>query len=108
MNGHIPYVSNNDSDFQYNTEEGYTALDVSLPAANNYQQTLFPQDRGFLPKTVGAATTQIGDYYYQETGWRVIRLGAAAFSGADAGAFAMDTDGDSAYDGLNVGGRLAY
>jgi len=108
VNGHLPYVSNNDSDFQDNTEEGYTVLDVSLPAANNYQQTLFPQDRGFLPKTVGAATTQIGDYYYQETGWRVIRLGAAAFSGADAGAFAMDTDGDSAYDGLNVGGRLAY
>ena len=108
VNEHLPYVCNNDSDFQDDTEEGYTALDVSLPAANNYQQTLFPQDRGFLPKTVGAATTQIGDYYYQAAGWRVVRLGGHASSGANAGAFSMAAYYASTDIAVYIGGRISF
>ena len=106
INEHLPYVSNNDSDFQDDTTENYTPLDVTLPATNDYQQTLFPQDRGFLPKTVGAATTQIGDYYWQAAGWRVVFLGGAVANELRAGAFGMATYNDSANDSVNVGGRL--
>jgi hypothetical protein len=107
VNEHLPYVCNNDSDFQDDTAEGYTALDVSLPAADNYQQTLFPQDRGFLPKTVGAATTQIGDYYYQAAaGWRVVRLGGHAIISESAGAFYLITNDDSASILTSISGRL--
>ena len=108
INGHLVYVCNNDSDFQDDTEEGYTALDVVLPATNNYQQTLFPTGRGFLPATVSAATTQIGDYYYQSTGWRVVQLGGNAADGAVAGAFDVAAYADSAVDDVHISGRLVF
>lgn len=106
INDNLPYVSNDDSDFQDNTAENYIALDVTLPATDSYQQTLFPQDRGFLSKTAGAATTQIGDYYWQGAGWRVVRLGSAAYDGALAGTFTFAANYDSAGSFVSIGGRL--
>ena len=106
INDYLPYVSNDDSDFQDDTAENYIALDVTLPATDSYQQTLFPQDRGFLSKTVGAATTQIGDYYWQAAGWRVVLLGSHANYGPPAGAFAFYASHASASGSVNFGGRL--
>jgi len=108
INNHIPYVSNDPTDWQDDTDENYLPLDVTLPTSTNYQASLLSQDRGFLPKTVGAVTTLISDYYWQATGWRVVLSGALAADGALAGAFALSAHYDSAYPYVNIGGRLVY
>ena len=107
INNHIPYVSNDDSDFQDDTTLNYTDLNVTLPADNNYQQTLLSQGRGFLPATVGGTTTKITDDYYQSTGWRVVRLGGSAYHGGGAGAFCVKANGGSTAYGAHISGRLA-
>lgn len=105
-NEHVPYVSNNDADFQDDTALNYTDLNVTMPASDNYQQTLLSQGRGFLPATVGADTGKITDYYYQSTGWRVVRLGGDANDALVAGAFCAGLAFDSAGGSVAVSGRL--
>jgi hypothetical protein len=108
INDHVPYVTNNASAWADDTATGYTDLGVTLPAANNYQITLADTDRGFLPASVGASTTYVSDYYWQNTGWRVVPLGGGAQDGAAAGAFCLYADSAASYHGVNLGGRLAY
>lgn len=108
INANVPYVSNNDTDFADDTSTNYTALGITLPNANGWQTTLEQTDRGFLPASVdGSDSSRICDYYYQSTGWRVVRLGGAAAHGADAGAFYVLAVDAASYDSINVGGRLA-
>ncbi len=106
INTNVPYVSNDDSDFQDDTATNYIDLGITLPASNNYQLTLHTQDRGFLPATVGANTTKITDYYWQAAGWRVVSIGGIVGLAAQAGAFAFYAISDSTIDSGNIGGRL--
>ena len=109
INSNVPYVSNNDTQFADDTATNYTALGITLTNANGWQNTLQKQDRGFLPLTVGAAsTTKITDYYWQAAGWLVVRLGGAVSSGADAGAFSLSAYNSSGYADRYVVGRLAF
>ena len=108
INNHVPYVTNNASAWADDTSTGYTNLGVTLAASNNYQITLEDSDRGFLPASVGASTAYIGDYYYQNTGWRVVGLGGDAADGASAGAFYVGASGAASHDDVSIGARLAY
>ena len=108
INDHVPYVCNDPSDAQDDTTDNYIPLGVTLPASNHYQQSLFLQDRGFLPKTVGAASDVISDYYWQADGWRVVRLGGCADNAAAAGAFYAAANVASSCNHVAVGGRLVY
>ena len=111
-----PYVSNDDTlPFADNTSVGYTALSGTVPGAiggvaqNGYQKTLCQQDRGFLPASIGGAwNTYICDYYYQNTGWRVARLGGYADFGLWAGVASWAVDGSSGIRDRAIGGRLAF
>jgi predicted heme/steroid binding protein len=109
INNNIPYVSNNDTQFADNTTTNYTTLGVTLINSTGWQNTLCQTSRGFLPVSVGAASsTKITDYYYQAAGWRVVALGGRAHSSAVAGAFSVLADvasGDAIRDYV---GRLAF
>ena len=109
INTNILYVTNTDSDWADDTSTNYTNLCVTLSNVNGYQVTLADTDRGFLPASVGgSSSTYICDYYWQNTGWRVVLLGGGALSGAYAGAFyVLASDAASHYD-VHIGGRLAY
>lgn len=109
INNNIPYVSNNDSDWADDTSTNYINLGVTLSNTNGYQTTLADTDRGFLPSSVGgSSSTYISDHYYQNSGWRVVRLGGDADDGAYAGAFCMIAYYAASRDDVNIGGRLAY
>ena len=109
INDNVPYVSNTDTDFADDTATGYTALGITLPNTNGYQVLLEQQARGFLPASVGgSSSTYITDYYYQAVGWRGVKLGGSASTGARAGvAFWAATDASS-HDHVDIGGRLSY
>jgi len=109
INNNIPYVSNTDTQFADDTTTNYTDLGVTLHNANGWQNTLEQISRGFLPASVGASSsTKITDYYYQASGWRVVRLGGLANDGANAGAFCMDADSASSSVARTIGVRLAF
>lgn len=60
-----------------------------------------------FPITVGgSSTTYYGDYYYQNTGQCVARLGGAWATGTNVGLFYWDLYGSSSYTSLALGGRL--
>lgn len=108
INSNVPYVTNTQP-FVDDTSTNYTALGVTLINSDGWQATLEQISRGFLSASVGASsTTKITDYYYQASGWRVVRLGGGAFSGADAGAFCMHVNNASSDLSRNGSGRLAF
>lgn len=109
INANVPYVSNKDTDFADDTATNYTALGVTLINADGWQNTLEQVDRGFLPASVGAAsTTKITDYYYQAADWRVVRLGGSAYGGASAGAFYLSAGSASSALDQPIGGRISF
>ena len=111
VNDNVPYVSNDDTVFADDTAAGYTALGITLANANGYQVLLEQQARGFLPASAdgsGSSSTYITDYYYQNTGWRVVMLGGNATDGAYAGVAYWNASHASASDSAAVGGRLCF
>ena len=107
INNNIPYVSNNDIDFSDDTTINYTNLNVTLPSSNGYQGTLEQIDRGFLPTSIGG-TEYIGDYYWQNAGWRVVALGGRATLQEYVGAFSWYAPYGTSDTDTDMGGRLAY
>lgn len=115
INNNIPYVANTDTEFADDTTTNYTRLTdtggggITLHNADGWQTTLEQTKGGFLPSAVGgSSSTYITDYYYQNSGWRVARLGAGASDGSNAGAFYWSLYYASSYSSSTVGGRLCF
>ena len=111
----IAYIANTNS-FTENTNTGYTSCGFLLASTNGYISAMGyneNMDWVLLPsKTAGANTGIVGDYYYQNTGWRVVGLYGVWNSGSSAapqsGAFRWVLDVDSSYRGWSIGVRAAY
>lgn len=66
-------------------------------------------DFAFLPtETAGDSSKPVGDYHWQNTGWRVALLGGGWNDGLDCGLCYWYLDGAASDRGRNVGGRLVY
>ena len=109
INHHVPYVCNDDTYFADDTSTNYTSLGVTLSTGSGYQKTLVQTARGFLPASVGgSSSTYITDYYWRDTGWRVVWLGGRARYGAFSG-IACWCMNDLSYKLHHfVGSRIAY
>lgn len=109
INDNIPYVCNNDTNFADDTTTNYTSLGVTLATSNDYVITFESIARGFLAASVGgSSTTYVTDYYYQNTGWRVTKLGGDADSGPLTGVACWSLNDSLGYLDRSVGGRLAF
>lgn len=110
INDNVPYVSNTDTEFADDTVTNYTALGVTLAAADGYAVTLEQIARGFLAATVagGSSSTYVTDYYYQASGWRVATLGADANAALKAGVAYWSLDASSSFRLRRSAGRLAF
>ena len=111
INSNVPYVTNNDTDFLDDTATNYTALGVTLAAANEYVKTLEQISRGFLAASVAdgaTGSTYVTDYYYQAANWRVAALGGVANDALKAGVAYWDLDTASDARAQYISGRLAF
>lgn len=120
INGGIPYVSNDDTDFADNTATGaastYSRLTdingdgITLPqGSDDYQKNLEQIKNGILPSVLaGSSSTYITDYYYQAAGWRVTRLGGSAADGLLAGVACWAFSNASTLDHVNISSRLSF
>ena len=80
-----------------------------MPSSNGWQDTLEQVGTGFFPASVGAgSTTKITDYYYQNSGYRVMLLGGDANDGANNGAFYLSAGSSLGYSHEGISSVLAY
>jgi hypothetical protein len=115
INNNIPYITNNSTYWADDTATNYVRPNdvlgdaVTLIGTNGYSATLLQILEGFLPKTVGASSsTKITDYYYQDSGWRVARLGGGSDNGVKAGGFYWLLVVSSADLSRAISGRLSF
>ena len=112
INDHMPYMCSNPANFADDVTTNYEqVLDqygsvVLMPNTNQYQKswhagTMFPSS------VHSVSSTFITDYYWQNPGWRVARVGGASSAGALAGVAALAVHSASGYSGSVIGGRLA-
>jgi len=106
----VPFISNNPTLFADDTFSGsYISAGITMANSNGWQNTIAQTGTGFFPVSVGASsTTKITDYYYQDTGNRVVMLGGRANEGSFAGAFHLDMDNASPDSHLSIGSVLAF
>ena len=94
-----------------NTYEGVAeALDYTLASADGYAKTLgFDQAHPLIALTTsigGGSTTYLCDYFYQNSGNRVLYVGGSFSGGSGAGLWFFNANGDSSNSVVNRGARL--
>jgi hypothetical protein len=107
---HTPYICNNPALFADDVFTGsYISAGITMPDSHGWQNTLAQTGTGFFPASVGAgSSTKITDYYYQDSGNRVVRLGGPADSGSYAGAFFLAANYALSAADVNFGSVLAF
>jgi hypothetical protein len=80
-----------------------------MSSSDGWQNTLAQVGTGFFPATIGAgSSTKITDYYWQNSGNRVVMLGGYADAGSNAGAFYLYANIASSVSSVNIGSVLAF
>lgn len=107
----LAYICKDHSQYADNVfADPYKPLAYTNADANGYAKTLgLDVDEPFFrfPTEVGGSTsTYMADYYYQNTGNRVARVGGNFGDGAGGGLWFWDFYGDSSSAGWNVGCRV--
>lgn len=111
----IAYIANTNS-FTENTDIGYTSCGFLLAGANGFISAMGyneNMDWVLLPsKTAGTNTGIVGDYHYQNTGWRVARLNGDWYYSSShtpqSGAFYWALNSGSSARYWTIGARAAY
>ncbi|MGV9141411.1 MAG: hypothetical protein ACOC1X_00575 [Promethearchaeota archaeon] len=108
---HKPYIADHgyESDL---FEDPYYPLNMRLPDNNDYMMdNIWTEeiDFAFLPSEVGgSSSTYFCDYYYQNTGDRVARLGGSWADGSQAGLSRWALGSSSSYSDRSRSARLLY
>ena len=104
-----------DPPYDYSATTGWTRLldsygnGITLPTSNGYAGTPHSGLGIVLPADVtGGSTSGMFDYFYQDSGLRVLRVGGSANSGVAAGPFYWSAAGSAASAGAAFGGRLCF
>jgi len=107
--GNVHLANDNDRANYADSTTNHTLITSSLTTGSNNIQTLLPLDPYFLAESVGGTTSQyITDRHFgSASASRVVRVGGSAFSGGDAGVFALHAFSAASVRDRGVGGRLA-
>lgn len=115
MYDHVPYVCD-DFAFEESKKTGnYKEVGFTAAGSDGYISA-YGYDENydwlFIASEVGAnsanSSVPVGDYYYQNTGYRVATLGGDWHAGGTAGGFSLGVGNAPSARGRYVGGRLAY
>jgi hypothetical protein len=106
----VPFISNNPALFADDVfTSSYISAGITIPDSHGWQNTLAQTGTGFFPVSVGAgSSTKITDYYWQNPGNRVVKLGGSADAGSLAGAFCLSALDASSGSYVGIGSVLAF
>lgn len=101
--------------YDYSTVTGWTRLldasgaGITLPLTNGYAGVPHTGIGLVLPKDVtGSSSTRMRDYYYYNSGLRVLLVGGNSNYGAAAGPFCWSANHAASSASSNIGGRLCF
>jgi len=109
-NGNV-HVTNNGADFADNTSTNMQLVSTTAPTSSGFVSAIAAIDNYFIASSVsgGSSTTYLTDQWFgSASSNRVVRVGGAASSGANAGAFAVAAGVDSSSRARDAGARLAF
>jgi hypothetical protein len=105
------HITNNRADFADNTSTNMTLVTSSLTTGSNFIRNIVAVDNYFLASSVtgGSSTTYLTDRHFgSASSNRVVLVGGAPISGADAGTFCVFAAVASSFADRSIGGRLSY
>lgn len=107
------YVCTDPSKYADDTATGYTKLNYTSPASNNYitkegLDNSVPWAMCPSEATGGSETTHYPDYFYQNAGWRVASLSGFWSDGSACGPFYLVCSAASSITNSHRGSRLLY
>jgi len=109
FNDRIPYISNDPDDWTDELTSSYVNTGVVQPSSNGYGRKLASTGSGMFVSSVSGGSTSAGttDYYYQDSGLRILIFGAEASYGLGAGAWDLRCRWAASHSNAAVGSRIA-
>lgn len=92
INSYVYYINNNPATFADDVFTGdYISTGITSAAANGYVKDIVANKNGFVASvtTGGSASTFVPDYFYKNTGLRILLFGGHASNAAAAGGFCL-------------------
>ena len=107
---YVPYISNNPANFDDDVFSGdYVNVGVTLPSSNGYSGRLGNTSAGFFPVDIsGSSSSRLSDYWWQNSGNRILLAGGGAVDGVHAGAFYLSDSWTSSDSNAYVGARSQF
>lgn len=108
---HIVHYANSLSDYADGVYTGkYSAIGYENCKSNGYASAFGYDEKApwvmFPTAATGSSSTYLADYYYQNTGERLLLLGGNWLDGSNAGAFSFHCFTSLSYSGLYYGAHL--
>lgn len=111
INARVYYVNNNPATFADDVFTGdYINNGITSATANYYIKNLVASGEGFVASDTsgGSASTFVPDYFYQDTGARIMAFGGNAGYTAFAGGFCLAADYAASLSRADVGSGLSF
>ena len=104
------FVNNNPATFADDVFTGdYVTTGITSATANGYVSNLVANAKGFVASEVtGSSSTKVPDYFYQNTGNRIVIFGSGAGTGLNAGGFSLYANAAASGAGAYVGSGVSY
>ena len=110
VQNHQYYVNNNPVTFADDVFAGdYVSTGITSATANGYVSNLVASGKGFVPSAVaGSSSTYVSDYFWQDTGNRIIVFGGAADGGLRCGGFCLNASYASSFSDSGLGSAVSF
>ena len=111
INSYVYYVNNNPATFADDVFTGdYISNGITSATANGYVKDIVTNKNGFVASvtTGGSSSTFVPDYFYRNTGLRIMVFGGYAGNGAIAGGFSLDASNAASTAASLLGSGLSF
>lgn len=107
----VYYVNNNPATFADDVFTGdYINTGITSVTTSGYVKNLVASGKGFVASDTsgGSDSTFVPDYFYQNTGIRIMYVGGSAGNGAGAGGFYLRASSGASYSVADFGSGLSF
>ena len=111
VNAYVYYVNNNPATFADDVFTGdYINTGITSVTASGYVKNLVASGKGFVASDTsgGSTSTFVPDYFYQNTGIRIMLFGGNAGDAAGAGGFYLWARDAASSSGASIGSGLSF
>lgn len=111
VNTYVYYVNNNPATFADGVTTGdYVNTGITSATVNGYVKNLVSSEKGFVASSTsgGSASTFVPDYFYQNTGIRIMYFGGNAGGAAYAGGFFLGAGNTASVSDVIIGSGLSF